>query len=217
MKPSSKKKAKLFDISLFPMDMARIVCALLPLVLRLHKITPEDETYKEKLKGGAILVANHTSFIDPFLVATTFWYRRVFFLVAEIVMKGKLKSWLLRGVGSIKIDRSVADIEAIRRSVAVLKEGRVLVVFPQGGIMQDEQVETIKSGAVLMALQANVPIIPMHISTRPHWYNRRKVIIGNTIEPTKIITKKFPSTADITAVSDMVMAEMNRCNLNNKE
>ncbi len=214
MQLSDKKKAKLFDIRLFPMDMARIVCAALPLVFRLHKITPEGKPYKEKLKGGAILVANHTSFADPFLVATSFWYRRVFFLVAEIVMKGKLRSLLLRGVGSIKIERSVADIEAIKRSVSVLKEGRVLVVFPQGGIVQGAEVETIKSGAVLMAIQAGVPIIPMHICARPRWYNRRSVIIGNTINPAEIITKKFPSTADIAIVSDMVMAEMNRCNPN---
>lgn len=204
-------KAKLFDIKRFPMDLARVVCSPLPLILRLRRVTPEGEPYREILRGGAVVVANHTSFLDPFMVAVTFWYRRVFFLIAEIVMQGRLRSLLLRGAGGIKVERGIADIEAIKKSVAVLKAGRVLTVFPQGGIVQEEEMETIKSGAILMALQAGVPIVPMHICPRAHWYRRRKIVIGQTIDPAALCKKKLPSTADIAAITKQVMDEMNRC------
>ncbi len=211
MAESTNKKAKLFDIKLFPQDLARLVCACLPMVYRIKRLTPEGEKYHKILRGGAIIASNHTSFADPFLVGTTFWYRRVFFLVAEVVMQGRLRSLLLKGIGSIKVERSITDIEAIKKSVNTLKQGHVLTIFPQGGIVKDNDMENIKSGAVLIALQAGVPIIPIYLCERKHWYNRQKVIIGETIYPNKYCTKKMPSTSDIKNITDILMNEMNRC------
>ena len=92
-----------------------------------------------------------------------------------------------------------------------IKVGDLLAVFPQGGITAGEEIQSVKSGAVLIALQAGVPIIPMHIYPRKHWYSRRVVVIGDPVDPKALIQKKFPSTADIERVSEKLMEEMNRC------
>lgn len=205
------KEPKLFNIKRLPMDIARLVCAPLLLLYRMKRLTPEGEPYRERIRGGAIIAANHTAFSDPFLAGVAVWYRRTFMLVAEAVMKGKLRNWLLKGVGCIKIDRNAADIEAIRKCVTVLKEGHLLMVFPQGGIQADDQVQALKAGTVLIALQAGVPIVPMYICPKTHWYSRRVVIMGKTIDPKAVIQKKFPSTADIEKVSGLLLEEMNRC------
>ena len=209
-----------FKFSHIPMDAARLVCVPLPFLMRIKRRTPEGEKYKSKLKGGAVIAANHTSFTDPFIVGVTFWYRRLFFLVAEVVMKGKLRSLLLKGVGAIEIDRNGTDIESITKSVNTLKQGYLLTVFPQGGITENDKIDTVKSGAVLMALRAGVPIVPMHILPRKRWYSTRTVVIGNAIDP-KDHCKKFPSTADIENVTNMLVLELNRCKnanlVNNKE
>lgn len=211
---TEKEKAhKLFSFKHFPMDLARIVCIPLIPILRIKRRTLNGEKYRAKIKGGAIIAANHTSFLDPFVVGVTFWYRRLHFLVAEIVMGGKLRSALLRGVGAIKIDRNTADIEAITKSVNKLKEGFLLSVFPQGQINRDDKLETVKSGAVLMAIRANVPIIPIHISPRKHWYNMRTVVIGNTVYPKEICKKAFPNAQDIEAITAILSDELNRCKL----
>ncbi len=202
---------RLFDFKHFPMDMARLVCSVLLPILRIKRRTPEGKKYTQKIKGGAIIAANHTSFSDPFIVGVTFWYRRLFFLVAEIVMQGKLRSLLLKGVGAIRIDRNNADIEAINKSVAKLKQGYLLTVFPQGEIHKQDDIDTIKSGAVLMALRAGVPIIPMHILPRERWYNMRTVVIGKTINPKDYCQRKLPSTADIKNITDALINELNRC------
>lgn len=202
---------KRYSLRLLAMDVARLVCTPLLLIFRMKRITPDGRPYREKVRGGAVIAANHTSFADPFLVGVTFWYRRMFFLVAEIVMKGKLRSHLLYGVGAIKVDRNEADIEAIKRSVAVLKDGFLLTVFPQGGIVQNNEIETVKSGAVLMALQAKVPIVPMYLFPKQKWYHRRKAVIGETIDPVAMCARKIPSTADIKAITERLVAEMSRC------
>ena len=206
-----QKSKKNVSWRLLAMDMARIVCIPLLLVFRMKRLTPEGKPYKNKIRGGAIMAANHTSFADPFLVGVAVWYRRLHFLAAEAVMKGKLRTWLLTGVGAIRIDRNETDIEAIRKATNVLKEGRLLAVFPQGSITRQSEVQSVKAGAVLIALQAGVPIIPMHIQPKKHWYSRRVVVIGEPIDPRKYIQKKFPSTADIQQVSELLMEQMNRC------
>lgn len=211
MTQTQTKKPPLFSLKRLPMDMARLVCAPLLLLYRMRRLTPSGEPYRNKIRGGAILAANHTSFSDTFQVGVAVWYRRMFFLAAEVVMRTKLRSWLLTGVGAIRIDRNCADIEAIRKAVDVLKQGHLLTVFPQGGITGREQIQSVKSGAVLIALQAGVPIIPIHICPSKHWYSRRCVVIGDPIDPRAYIQKKFPSTADIEKVSQVLMEEMNRC------
>lgn len=210
MQTKSENRRK-FTLKRIPMDLARLVCVPLLLLYRMKRLTPEGKPYKGRIYGGALLAANHATFADPFLAGVAFWYRRMFFLAAEVVMQGKLRSWLLKGVGAIRIDRNGADIESIRKSVDVLKEGNMLLIFPQGGISKGEQVETLKSGVVLIALQAGVPIVPMHIRPREHWYSRRVVVIGQPLDPKTYIQKKFPSTADIDRVAQILAEEMNRC------
>ncbi len=214
---AKKTKHLFFNFRQLPMDMARLVCAILIPIFRIKKITPEGDKYTEKIKGGAIIAANHTSFADPFIVGVSFWYRRLYFLVAEIVMQGKLRTWLLRGAGAIKIDRNIADIEAINKSVSKLKAGYLLAIFPQGGIRKEDDVNTIKSGAVLMALRAGVPIVPMHIMSKPHWYTPRTVVVGQPIHPSDYCQKKMPSTADIKNITDALLVELNRCKAANDD
>ena len=111
----------------------------------------------------------------------------------------------------MEIDRNGTDIEAIRRSVQLLKKGRLLAIFPQGGIAKGEKIESLKSGAVLIALQAGVPIVPMYICPKKRWYNRRVVVIGDPIDPKDYLQKKFPSTADIENISRVLQEAMNNC------
>lgn len=211
MVQTQEKPHKLFGWKHIPMDVARLVCSPLLLVYRMKRITPTGEAYKHHIQGGAILAANHSTFSDPFLIGVAVWYRRMHFLAAEVVMKNKFRSWLLKGVGAIRIDRNETDIEAIRTSVKKLKEGYLVAIFPQGGITAGQQIESVKSGVVLIALQAGVPIIPMHICPKKHWYSRRVVVMGEPLDPKTYIQKKFPSTADMELVSQKLMEEMNRC------
>lgn len=209
MQTKSKQKKHVFWKRI-PMFFARLVCAPLVLLFRVKRLNPDGTPYTGKLRGGAILAANHRSYSDTFVVGVAV-LRRMYFLAAEVVMKTKLRSWLLTGVGAIKIDRNAADIEAIRRSVQVLKEGDLLTVFPQGGIKEGQQIDSVKSGVVLIALQAGVPIVPVYICPVEHWYNRRTVVIGEPIDPKEQIKKLFPSAADLDRVAQLLAQKMNEC------
>lgn len=206
-----KAKHKLFDLRKLPMDTARLVYILLLPNYRLRRLTPEGKTYRGCLRGPAIIAANHTTMADPLVMGASFWYRRMYWVAAETVVQGKLKGPLLKAAGAIEINRQIADIEGIRKATAVLKEGYLLGIFPEGAIQSSDGIQAVKTGCVLLAVQADVPIIPMHIVPRNHWYQRRRVVIGNPITPKDYFTKKFPTTADLERVAQMVMEEMSRC------
>lgn len=195
---------------------SRLVYVVLLVPYRPLLLTPEGKRYKGRLKGGALLAANHTTFSDPFVVGTAFWYRQMNFFTADVVMATKTREKLLKAAGSIKVNRDIADIEAMRSAVEVLKKGRLLLIFPEGGVQSVGQVHGIKPGAALMATQAGVPIVPMYICHNTRWYQRRRVIVGNTIDPKTICTRKLPSTADIAKITDALYSEMQRCAENYK-
>ena len=198
-------KAKLFNLKFLPMDIGRIVSAVTLLLFPTKKIYISGK--KKTLSGGALVAANHTSFKDPFIIGGAFWYRRVFFLAAEAVMKNRFLAFLLRGMGCIKINRNICDLAAIKKVVELLKSNQVVSVFPQGGIQHDEM-SALKSGIVLMALKSKKPIIPAYISSCGI-FRRRYVIIG---EPIYFDTySALPSMAEINAASDKLLNAMKEC------
>lgn len=194
-----------------PMDIGRLVCSALLPIYRYRRIHVSGEQYKKHIKGGTIIASNHTGFSDPFFIGTAFWYRRVFFLAAKEVMKNGIVEILLKGMGCIKIDRETSDINAIRKCVNLLKEGRILSVFPQGGISVNSEIDKLKSGAVLMALQAEVPIIPAYTLKREHWWQRQRIVIGDEFDCKQLCGKKFPSVADMEKLSEELSQKIEEC------
>lgn len=208
---NKQNKSRLFDIRRLPQDIGRIVCAPCLAIFRIKKYNTEGKKYTNILRGGNLIAANHIDFSDPFIVGTTFWYRRVFFLASEEIMDVKGRNILLKGIGCIRIDRNISDIEGVRRAVDILKAGRVLTVFPQGGIKQEGQIDSIKSGTILMAIKAGVPIVPMYSEKRRHWYEFRCVVVGEAINCREHCRGKMPSMADIQKISELLLCRMQEC------
>lgn len=115
------------------------------------------------LKGGCIIAANHQSYIDPFWIGAPV-NRLVRFLAwsesFDWPIVGKVMGWL--GAWPLEIERS--DPTAIRRSLQWLRDGGAVVIFPEGGrCSPDGALMRFKNGAVRMALEAGVPILPVTI------------------------------------------------------
>lgn len=193
------------------MDMARLILLSTQAKYRTKKYYLNPGRQGKHLKGGALIVANHTSFEDPVFINSLFWYRRLYFLTGEVLMDKKFFGRLLKWAGCIRIDRNISDIEAIRTSVKKLKQGYPLVMFPQGGIKRDQDVEEIKTGAILIAMQAKVPIIPVYSEKPEKWYRRRKAVIGEPFYCSEYCSRKIPSMADMEHLSKLLLEQMQRC------
>lgn len=118
-------------------------------------------------KGGAILAGNHISVSDSFF-APLHMPRRVTFLAkseyfTEKGIKGKLKKWFFTGVGQVPVDRGGASAahDALNTGVRLLKEGKLLGIYPEGTRSPDGRLYKGKTGVARMALEAGVPVVPI--------------------------------------------------------
>ncbi len=190
------------------MDFARICCSAVPLFFHVKKIYVNDNA-KKKLRGGMFIAANHTCMIDPLLLCLCFWYRRMFYLAAESVMKNKLTKALLKGLGCIEINRNICDIESITKAVKVVSQGHTLAIFPQGAISTEDDMNTIKSGIILMAMRAKAPIVPCYIHNKEKKGDKRCIVIGEPLE--FFCENPFPGLKDIDRFANTVMEKMSEC------
>ncbi|MDR7303101.1 lysophospholipid acyltransferase family protein [Haloactinomyces albus] len=117
--------------------------------------------------GAAILVSNHLAVADSFFMPLKMSRRVTFLAKREYFtgrgLKGALKRYFFSGIGQVPIDRSsgAAAQAALDTGVRLLREGRLLGVYPEGTRSPDGRLYKGKTGVARMALEANVPVIPI--------------------------------------------------------
>lgn len=112
--------------------------------------------------GGAVVVMNHISYIDylPAGLASRQRRRRIRYMLKAEALEHGAVDWIIRHTDCIPVDRDAgagAFAEAVRR----LRIGQLVGVFPEATISRSFELKEFKSGAVRMALEAQVPLVPM--------------------------------------------------------
>lgn len=131
--------------------------------------------------GGYILASNHRSNYDPLLVVP-FIKGKQCILAKEELLRNPIANWFLKSVGAIALKRGASDVAAFKKSISVLKQGRSLLIFPQGTRGRTAATETdAKAGVALIAVKAGVPIVPIGIHGSYKWFKRMYVNIGEPI------------------------------------
>ncbi len=114
--------------------------------------------------GPVILAANHSSTIDPFLLTATSPNRYPSFMIAREYAAIPVFRRLVNLIDCIPVNRSGIDTASVKASLRHLATGRVLGVFPQGGVQPPDQPPKIQDGIGMLALRSGAAVIPVHIS-----------------------------------------------------
>jgi 1-acyl-sn-glycerol-3-phosphate acyltransferase len=113
------------------------------------------------LHGGLIIAANHQTYIDPFWVGLPI-KRAMRFLAWDEAFDWPVIGKLMQLFGAWPLQIEGSDPTAIRRSLQWLKGGGAVVIFPEGArCAPSGELERFKNGAARLALEANVPILPV--------------------------------------------------------
>ena len=112
-------------------------------------------------EGGAILAMNHIGYFDFAIVGTGVLPKKryVRFMAKKEIFDNKIAGPLMRGMHHISVDRgngSASFVAALR----ALRKGEIVGIFPEGTISKSFEIKELKSGAVRLAMGANVPVIP---------------------------------------------------------
>lgn len=161
-----------------------------------YRLKPIYETKDQRkhVKGGALIISNHILYSDVMILHTTFWYRRLHFLITEEMMNTKFTNWFFSVCGGcIPVNREKPSLKSVRGVVQRLQGGNVVGMFPEGHVSfgNENPMDQFKSGAVLMAYQAGVPIVPIYHEIRKNAWQRQRVVVGAPIDIKKLVGEAF--------------------------
>ena len=138
---------------------------------------PGPVTGRENLpKSGAYLIAPlHRSHLD-FLIVARVTRRRLRYLAKAEVWKHRRLGRFIDRLGALPVHREVADRDSFNRTLAVLRGGEPLVLFPEGTRRDGREVGELHEGAAYLALRAGVPLIPVGLAGTDRALGRGHVI-----------------------------------------
>ena len=133
--------------------------------------------------GSFIAAGNHRSNLDPFLIGLGVDRQMAFVAKSSLFENPLIKLLLLKG-NAYPIDRNASPKNIINITVEKLKKGYPITIFPEGtrNLKNDSLLE-FKSGVALLAIKAEVPIIPVAILNSRKIFGRKQVIYGKAILP----------------------------------
>ena len=164
-------------------------------------------------RGGAVMAINHIGYLD-------FTYagyaarpagRLVRFMAKEEVFTHRVSGPLMRGMHHIPVDRE-AGAGSYRAAVEALRDGEIVGVFPEATISRSFELKDFKAGAVRMALEAGVPVLPTVIwGSQRVWTKGRSKRLGRSRVPISVRMGAPLSVADgddVVAVTETLRARM---------
>ena len=154
----------------------------------------ETHQTREVPAGPWILACNHLSHFDPPLIAGAF-RRPLDFLAMRELFRPAWFGFLLRSTNVIPVGRRQADTTALKAALQRLEKGRIVCVFPEGGLRAGSSSvlggADLTEGVALLAGRAQVPVRPAvivgsdQLYVRQNWGRRPRIVVatGEAIAP----------------------------------
>jgi 1-acyl-sn-glycerol-3-phosphate acyltransferase len=146
--------------------------------------------------GGGLLLSNHQSNLDPYLVGLcsdrllSYVARRTLFRFAPF-------GWFITWLGAIPIDREGSGIAGLKETLKRLKQGELVLLFPEGTRTADGEVRPLKPGFCAIARRSQLPLVPLAFDgTFDAWPRQQRlprpavihVRFGQAIAPNEVAT-----------------------------
>jgi long-chain acyl-CoA synthetase len=158
--------------------------------------------------GPFILAANHCSYYDAFILATVLPYtvaQQIFYLGFEWFFRSRILAWWARGVRVIPVDMDNYLMRALQASARILRDGKILCLFPEGERSADGRVRPFRKGTGILVRELGVPVLPAYITGAFEAWPRGQawpcvhplhVRFGPMIAPAALLAGEGPAGAD---------------------
>lgn len=137
----------------------------------------------EKLQfaGPAIIASNHVSFLDPPLVGTAF-DEVVYSFARKTLFDNPLAGMILRSWQVLAVDRDKPDAAALKTTIRLLRDGKKVLMFPEGTRSHDGKPQAAEAGIGLFIAKGKAPVVPVRLFGAYEAYPRG----ARTLRPAKI-------------------------------
>ncbi len=131
-------------------------------------------------KGRCIICCNHISNFDPLILAC-FTKRQISFMGKKELFKIPVLKSLIKWLNVFPVDRTGVTVSSMKHAVSILKEGKVLGIFPEGTRVKSYDENNAKAGISMIANMADSLIVPVFIRSKYRLFGKIEVVFG---EPT---------------------------------
>jgi 1-acyl-sn-glycerol-3-phosphate acyltransferase len=188
-----------------------ISCFLIRIFLKIFWRYKRIGTKNVPKSGGVIIASNHAAYVDPPFIGAV-CPRELSYLAKAELFSHPLFGWLIRKYNAIPIARGAFDRRAITQAVGILKEGKGLLLFPEGTRSRDGSFLEPKLGVGMIACETGVPIVPTFIyNSSGFWdcfFRKRRLIIAFDTPIGKEWIARLPQTKE--GYRTIVQETMNR-------
>lgn len=163
------------------------------------------KTYgQENIEEGKpyIMCANHTSNWDPPILYTA-TKREMYMMAKEELFKNKFIYWFAKKTNIFPVKRGKQDIESIKKSLKVLKENKILAIFPEGTRKGIKKNGKIQNGPAYLAARSGVEVIPVRIEGNFKPFTKVKLYYGKPLNFNEYQSKK-PEKETLDLISERI-------------
>ncbi len=168
----------------------------------------------ENLKRPFLVCPNHQSYLDPFLVTGGYpfeQFKNSFAVGASQFFESKFMQSLAAFLNTVPVDADTQLLKAMKASAVGLKHGKILNIFPEGARAFDGELLDFKKGAAILAVELDVPIVPVALdgfykvwgrSSGKINFSKTQIRYGVPFLPREIITEEMTDEARYAAVTE---------------
>jgi 1-acyl-sn-glycerol-3-phosphate acyltransferase len=127
--------------------------------------------------GGAMILCNHVSFYDPMLMGMG-CDRHIRQVARSSLFRSRLFRWFIAPMGGIALDREGGGTAGLKEAIARLKNGELVVLFPEGVRSANGELQPFKPGFSILAKRGKVPLVPVAVDGPFDAWPRQKKIPG---------------------------------------
>ncbi|KFZ40547.1 MULTISPECIES: 1-acyl-sn-glycerol-3-phosphate acyltransferase [Thermoactinomyces] len=184
------------------------------LMALLYPFKSEGEGHIPK-EGPVVLCSNHISNLDPPLVGIT-TTRQVYFMAKEELFRIPVLSGLIHRFGAFPVKRGAGDLKSLKTAIQLLKDGKVVGIFPEGTRSKSGELLDFHVGAALVALKGKAPIVPVNITGPYRLFRPVKITYGPPIDITPYLQEKA-NMKTAKQLTERVMEEIRSMQNENRE
>ncbi|MDQ7030062.1 MAG: lysophospholipid acyltransferase family protein [Ardenticatenia bacterium] len=160
-------------------------------------------------EGPLIVVINHLSLLDPPLVGAYF-PRDVEMMAKAELFHRPVVGWIVRHYGAFPVARGEADLSALKHAMRALKQGRVILMAPEGTRSKTHQLQQGKEGVALVAARTGAAVLPVALFGHEEWWRhllrlRRPQVTMRIGMPIRLASERRADRRTLQAMTEQIM------------
>lgn len=181
-----------------------IASILIRLVYRI-KVTGQENL---PIDGKLIVCGNHLNNLDPLIISIVF-PRTINWMGKKELFKYRWFGFILGKLNVFSVNRDATDLKSVKKSLRILKEDKVLGIFPEGTKVKGYDLNNAKPGVAMLAVKSQTNILPIRIESNYKLFNKIHIKIGNLIDVSDYKGQKLTND-DYTKISQNILETIYR-------